>query len=354
MKILSVLLAAGLLLAGAACRPAPNVTTIRVGLPGQPALGRPAATGLFRIAEEKGFLKQEFGSEPVKLVYVHVAGNGVALNEDLASHQLDVATYGGLPNVIGLAGGNPAHIVFAARSTGDFYLGVKPDSPIHGPADLKGRKLTVQKGNISHQLLVLWLRAHGLQESDVTFVSLAIPDGLAAFAAGQVDAVWGTQNILQMQDQGQLRIVGSTGDGKGDYSGVSIAGTAVSDEFERDHPDLTARLVKVMVKAAWWASEPQNRAEALRMEADSTGYPLAYLDRAYPGPLKPRFDPVLDRSVTDGYGQIIDFALQQKLIRQRPSLAGWIEPRYEAQALKDLHLETYWADDATSVPAGRQ
>jgi sulfonate transport system substrate-binding protein len=355
MKNLSLLLAALLIMLSASCSRAPSATTIRVGLPGQPAHGRAAPTGLFRIAEEKGFLKDEFGKEPVKLAYVHIAGNGVALNEALASHQLDLATYGGLPNVIGLAGGNPAKMVFVTRSAGEFFLGVKPGSDIHGPQDLKGKKLTVQKGNISHHLLVLWLRAHGLKDSDVTLVSLAIPDGLAAFAAGQVDAVWGTQTILQMRDKGLLRIVGSTHDGKGDYSDIALAGTGVSDEFERDHPDLVRRLIKVMVRSAWWASQPQNRTEVLRMEADSAGFPYAYMEQTYPGPQKARFDPVIDDHVVRGFGQIVDFAYQQKLIRSKPSLAGWLEPKYEDQALKDLHLEHYWdSAEGAGAPTGVQ
>lgn len=350
----AILLAAAILALGIAdCDRAHKPTVIRVGLPGQPAAGPNAPSGLFKIAEEKGFLREEFGAEPVSVAYAHFAGNGVALNEALASSQLDFATYGGLPNIIGLAGGNTAKIVFVARSTGTFYLAVRPDSPIHSLADLKGRKITVQKGNISHQLLVLWLKAHGLGEKDVTLVSLAIPDGLAAFSAGQVDAVWGNLQILKMEEKGQVRIVGDTADGRGDFSPVVLAGTAVSEAFRKAHPDLERRLVKVMVKSAWWASQPQNRAEALRLQAESDGFPVKYMERSYPGPLKPRFDPRLDDRVRQGFAQISDFAYNQKLIRAKPSLDGWLAPDDEEAALRDLHLEHYW-DDLTKVPAGVQ
>jgi sulfonate transport system substrate-binding protein len=347
MKIIRILLAALILIGDASCsRDHRPTLVVRIGLPGQPALGPSAPTGLFRIAEQEGFLSKAFGQEPIKFSYMHVAGNGVALNEALVSDQLDFATYGGLPNVIGLAGGNTAHIVFMARSTGDFYLGVRPNSSIRRPEDLRGARITVQKGNISHHLLVLWLRAHGLTDKDVTLVSLAVPDGLAAFAAGQVDAVWGTENILQMQDKGQLRIVGSTGDGKADYSDIALAGTAVSNQFERDHPDVVEKLIKVLVESSWWASQPQNRQAVLKMEADSAGYPYSYLDREFPGPLKARFDPVIDAKVIHGYSDIVDFAYEQKLIRRKPSLDGWFAAKYEQDALRDLHLENYWTTPA--------
>ncbi len=349
MRRTFILAAAILALGIAGCGPAQKVTVIRIGLPGQPAKGPGLPSGLFEIAEAKGFLREEFGKEPVSLAYLHVAGNGVALNEALATGQLDFATYGGLPNVIGLAGGNTAKIVFVARSTGTFYLAVKPNSPIRSIQDLKGRKITVQKGNISHQLLVMWLAAHGLGETDVELVSLAIPDGLAAFAAGQVDAVWGTQTMLKMEENGQARIVGDTADGRGDFSGVTLAGTAVSEAFHEAHPDLERRLVKVMVKSAWWASQPQNRAEALRLQAEGEGFPVRYMERAYPGALKPRFDPRLDEPVRRGYAQTIAFAYDHKLIRAKPSLSGWLAPDDVEAALHDLHLEHYW-DEATKVP----
>jgi sulfonate transport system substrate-binding protein len=347
MKTFRILLTVLLLVGTVSCsRDRHPQIVVRIGLPGQPALGPKAATGLFRIAEQEGFIAKAFGNEPVKLDYTHVAGNGVALNEALASNQLDLATYGGLPNIIGLAGGNTSHIVFMARAVGDFYLGVKPNARFHRPEDLKGARIAIQKGNISHHLLVLWLKAHGLTDKDVTFVNLAIPDGLAAFAAGQVDAVWGAANILEMQDKGELRIIGSTGDGKGDYSDISLAGTAVSNQFEQQHPDVLARLIKVMVQSAWWASQPQNREAVLKIEADSDGFPLNDLEREFPGPLKARFNPVIDGKVAQGFQKIIDFASDQKLIRQRPSLNGWFATKYQQDALRALNLENYW------TPAG--
>lgn len=350
MKLIPILFAAALAVMAAACtKPAGDPEVVRIGLPNSGAAVRQTQSGVWGVAVNKGFLAEEFGKDGPQFKFIYLPGNGVALNEALASRQLDFATYGGLPEVIGLAGGNLARMVVAGRSINTFYLGVKPDSPIRSADDLKGRSITIQKGNISHHKLALWLKAHGYKEGDVKLVSLAGPEGLAAFAAGQVDAVWSGYPVLAMRDKGVVRIAGSTADGVSHDENISLAGMHVSPQFEKANPELTARIVKVLVKSYHWMSLDQNRAEYIALESKATGYPSAYYEAELTGPMKRRFNPTFDPRVTDGFRQIVDFAADQKLIRAKPSLDGWFAAEYQAKALKDLGLEGYWPPEAAST-----
>ena len=95
--------------------------------------------------------------------------------------------------------------VFAqAAGAGLLYVGFEPSSPtseailvpaksvIKSVADLKGKRVALNKGSNVHYLLVRALEQAGLQYSDITPVFLTPADARAAFVAGSVDAwvIW--------------------------------------------------------------------------------------------------------------------------------------------------------------------
>ena len=69
---------------------------------------------------------------------------------------------------------------------------VKPDSPLKTLADLKGRRIALQKGSSAHFLTVRAVKKAGLAWSDIQAVYLPPADARAAFERGSVDAwaVW--------------------------------------------------------------------------------------------------------------------------------------------------------------------
>ena len=66
------------------------------------------------------------------------------------------------------------------------------DSPIKTVADLKARKIALNKGSNVHYLLVRALERAGLKYTDVEVVYLPRADGRAAFEKGAIDAwvIW--------------------------------------------------------------------------------------------------------------------------------------------------------------------
>jgi sulfonate transport system substrate-binding protein len=103
----------------------------------------------------------------------------------------------------GQAGETPP--IFAQAAAADFvYIAHEPpapkgeailvpkDSPIKSVADLKGKKIALNKGSNVHYLLVKLLEKAGVKYSDIEPVFLAPADARAAFERGSVDAwvIW--------------------------------------------------------------------------------------------------------------------------------------------------------------------
>lgn len=324
-----------MVLAGCGDKP---VKTIRIGAVGG-AQGKNSSTGNLRIAQAKGFFEQEFAKDGIKVEVIYFTGTGPAMNEAFAQGQLDFAEYGGLPNVIGLAGGAPTKLLIARHAAGTYYLAARTASGVQTVEQMKGRKVAVQMGTMPHLLLVRLLEAHGLHEGEVQIVNLQSAEANAAFTAGAVDAVWGATATLLLRDKGQARIVGSTKELP--PQAMNLGGFLVRRDFEKKHPELTQRVVTVAVRTYHWASLDKNRGELLKLYAKS-GIPVAYYEQEYPAPLRQRFSPLIDGSIRAGYEQIGHFALEHKLIRTLPDFSAWFEPKYQQQAIRDLDLVGYW------------
>lgn len=103
----------------------------------------------------------------------------------------------------GLTGDSPP--VFAQAAGKDLlYVGAEPpkpqssailvlrDSPVRSLADLKGRKIALQKGSSAHYLLVRALEKAGLKWREIEPIYLAPADARAAFERKSVDAwvIW--------------------------------------------------------------------------------------------------------------------------------------------------------------------
>lgn len=308
--------------------------------------GKPAGTSLVSIALEFGFFKEEFGRDGLQIEQVYFTGTGPAQNEALAQGEIEFGTYGGVPNVIGLAGRIPAHIVAVRRASGagnNYHVGVRPDSPIRAVADLKGKRIAVQKGTNPYLALITLLEANGVKEKEVTLVNLVGAEAIVAFNAGALDAVFGTTNLLVLRDQGKLRLLAST---KGLKIPGNTSGLLVSDRFATAYPELVTRVIKVLTKASWWASQEENREALLRFVSERS-WSYDYIKEDYEGSLKVRFNPVINDAAIRDYQALVKFAVERKLIRKEvdpATLRGWFEPRFQQAALKELKLADYWAD----------
>lgn len=119
--------------------------------------------------------------------------SGPPLLEALNVGAIDFGHAGEAPPIFGQAAGAPflyvAHEPPAPK--GEAIL-VPKDSPIRTVADLKGKKIALNKGSNVHYLLVKALEKAGVKYSEIEPAFLAPADARAAFERGAVDAwvIW--------------------------------------------------------------------------------------------------------------------------------------------------------------------
>jgi NitT/TauT family transport system substrate-binding protein len=123
------------------------------------------------------------------------------------------------------------------------------DKGINSPADLKGKKIGGTPGDALYVTFPAFLKANGLQPTDVTVVNLQPAEKIAALSEGRVDAIMGF-----FHDQGPT-IEGKTGKSVkyflyADY-GMNMLGTGIvanTDDLAAN-PDLAKRFVKATQKS---------------------------------------------------------------------------------------------------------
>ncbi|WP_374864662.1 ABC transporter substrate-binding protein [Brucella cytisi] len=307
--------------------------------------GQPFGVGLQAIADAKGFIADEFKGTNSKVEFTYFTGTGPAINEALSNGQLDFASYGAVPNTIGKANGLDTVLIASYGGT-TIFGAARPDLDIKSIADLKGKRVAIQKATIIHWALIQALKNAGLTESDVTIIDLKNADQLAAIAAKSVDAVFGADFLLPLEDKGLAKIfykssaAGTFGDGFGAF--------LVTDRFRRTYPEATQKVVNGFVRTAQWLADEKNRDEAFQIWSRA-GTPVATIARSSEGSaLKEKYNPRLDEFFRTRYASAIAFNKEQKLIRRDVDLNAWVDASYVNKAITDLNLENFWADRGTT------
>jgi sulfonate transport system substrate-binding protein len=113
----------------------------------------------------------------------------------------------------GVAGETPPIFAQAAGAPLGEAILVPKDSPIKSVAELKGKKIALNKGSNVHYLLVKALEKAGLKYTDIQPVFLAPSDALAAFTRGSVDAwvIWDPYEAAAEASTGARVLADGTG-----------------------------------------------------------------------------------------------------------------------------------------------
>ena len=148
--------------------------------------------GTLNILKAKGNLEERFKSQGVAVKWIQFPG-GPQLLEALNAGSIDYGHTGEAPPIFAQAAG--ANLLYVANEPpnpkGEAIL-VPKNSTIKTVADLKGKKIVLNKGSNVHFLLVQALTSAGLKYSDVKTVYLPPAEGRAAFEGGNADAwvIW--------------------------------------------------------------------------------------------------------------------------------------------------------------------
>lgn len=323
-------------------------TVIRIAYSGAGTGGRPSSSGnILATAAYQGVLEDEFKADGIKIEWNFYPGAGPATNEAFANHLVDFAYHGDLPLIVGRATGLKQHILLGLGRFGNTYFVVPSDSSARTLADLLGKKISTFKGTAGQLTLNRVLAKYGFTEKDFRVISLDTDTTKASLATRSIDGT-----IISPFDVNARGISRTLFDIPRDPQVTSVGSFWVSEEFEKKYPDIVQRVVTRLVKVAYWSSDEGNRAKQFTLWSQDGNYSYADWVKQWKGyTLKERNNPLLDEYYQATLKRAVDEAKRYRLVRNDVDLNGWIEPKYLNNALKELHLETYWdEDDANGTP----
>ncbi|HKX42288.1 MAG TPA: sulfonate ABC transporter substrate-binding protein [Burkholderiaceae bacterium] len=240
-------------------------------LPTQVRIGFQKSAVNLVILKQQGALEKRFPASKVSWIEFPA---GPQLLEALAVGSLDFGLTGDSPPVFAQAAGKDLVYVGAEppKPLSSAIL-VKADSPLRTLADLKGRRVALQKGSSAHYLTVRAIEKAKLQWREFTPVYLAPADARAAFEKGAVDAwaIWDPYYAATELDLKPRSL--TTGSGLSNNNSFYLA----SRTFAQNHAGAVVTLLAELTRADAYVQA--NRKESAQLIADFSGLSLATVHR---------------------------------------------------------------------------
>ncbi len=148
--------------------------------------------GKLVLLKSKGSLEEKLKTVGYRVVWTEFP-SGPPLLEALNVGAIDFGNTGEAPPIFAQAAGAPLqYVAYEPPAPKGEAILVPKDSPLKSVADLKGKKVALNKGSNVHYLLVKALEKAGVKYSEIEPVFLAPADARSAFERGAVDAwvIW--------------------------------------------------------------------------------------------------------------------------------------------------------------------
>ncbi len=208
------------------------------------------------VAEKLGYFKDAgLDVELIQFSY------GPPIIEAFTSKDVDFGLLGDLPAYSGIVNGVDLKIIGTySSSTKSKGLLVRDDANIKELSDLKGKKISVPFGSNSQPLLYLYLEKGGVTEEDVEIINLSFTDSVTSIIAGDIQAA--------VVGEPQLSLASAEGNGVSifaDSTGLKLFVNPIigRGEFTEKYPELTAKFLGALEKAAEYATENVDEAAAI-------------------------------------------------------------------------------------------
>jgi sulfonate transport system substrate-binding protein len=323
---------------------------VRIIVGGTDVKGRFAPSGLSGAVASDGWLESQLAKSGFKLRFVdmpHAIG-GPMINESFVNKSVEFAYYGDLPAVIGASGGAPIRLVMPFNGGTNAYLLVAPNSPAKSIADLRGKRIALHRGRPWEAVFARLIESQGLTVADFKIMNVNPSAGAAALAAGKVDAFVGPiADANRLTEQGAGRILWSTKTApKAWASRTELFGRS---DFVDANPEAARLVAAAYVRAAQWASRPENRDAYIKSISLETPERAIRADLEGSGDWKTRFSPLSSEDIAEHYRAIIDYAAATGLIAHKPNIAPLIDTSLVAPAVQLAGAGGYWAAGSTQV-----
>lgn len=247
--------------------------------------------GTLTLLKERGTLDKRLGDEGFTVTWTEFPA-GPQLLEGLNVGAIDFGTTGEAPPIFAqAAGAELLYVGFEPPAPKGEAILVPAGSDIATIADLKGRKVALNKGSNVHYLLVRALEHAGLSVTDIEPVHLPPADARAAFEQGSVDAwaIWDPFLTAAQAATGARTLT----DGTGLVSNHQFY--LAAQPFAAAHPAVVKVALEELASTDAWAAA--NIREAAELFGPRIGIPPTILEPALERMgygVKPLTDAVID------------------------------------------------------------
>lgn len=155
-------------------------------------IGFQKSAAALTLLKSQGTLERSLAGKGLEVQWIEFPA-GPQLLEGLNVGSIDFGYVGEAPPIFAqAAGANFVYVGYELPSPAAEAILVPRTSPLHSVAELKGKRVVLNKGSNVHYLLVKLLEKAGLKYSDIQTVFLPPADARAAFERGSVDAwvIW--------------------------------------------------------------------------------------------------------------------------------------------------------------------
>ena len=229
---------------------------------------------IFALLKYRGTLDEDFKKQGIAVRWVEFPA-GPQMLEGLNVGSIDLAATGDAPPAFAQAA--KADLVYLAHSPANpktEAIVVPENSTIKNVADLKGKRVALNKGSDVNYLLVSALEKAGLTYKDITPVYLPPADARAAFQRGAVDAwvIWDPY-YAEVETNAKARLV-KNAEGLVPHYTFYLA----SRKFAETWPETAKKVVDELGSLSDWANK--HPAETAKILSTSTGLPQPIWQRA--------------------------------------------------------------------------
>lgn len=307
------------------CKNNENDKIVKIGFPGTQRF----LPGVAGVAQGNEYIEQELEKVGYKVEYKPFSLAGPAVNEALASNEIDIAIYADFPGILSKANGIDTKLIGIYDNRISSALIAKLDSNINSVKELKGKKIGFTKGTYMHKYLYQILELNGLSQTDVELINMA--DGDSVLQGGTIDALATTEG--------------------GEALSVITKMEAKTIDTSLSHPDITAQGIivgnKIYVESNSEAIVAVQKAlirarEYMREEVDEaykilskSGYNEEAIKKIY-GKDNNKFDYITLEINDESIKKLEEskrFMIDNKLISDDFDINTWIDNSFYEKAL---------------------
>ncbi len=298
---------------------------------GYPSTGANWAGGVVAMADYEGYFNEYLNPLGYKVTLTGFTGAGPAINDALASKDIDLAAYAEIPGIVSKSNGVDTSLLLVTQRHLSSAVVVTEESEIKSIEDLRGKKIGYSRGTTIQEYLLKVLKSAGLTEKDVELVNLTAAESSSALLTGAIDANASVLAVTQaLVEKNNARVIApASEDGEYDASMILIGRTA----FVQDNEAAVVGMIKALIKAKEKiVADPD---AFYQISADKSGANISTIkvtsgdeDLSFPS-----IPNSLDQDYLDYLSASKQFLLENKLITKDFSIEDWADSTYLEKAL---------------------